>query len=388
MGNPAQTTDALGILCEPHVSIGGWEGGIDQTPKTKTWKTRFEGGICIQFPGSDCPNMDVPPDKPVPFPFLITRKQMEDDLLTWGKDDWHYTMFNEGRMPRGQGSRRIITRQLCLKHKALEAPIWRNSNRTKVTALDAAYRAVGGDRCVFMELEFGEEAENEAGDQLVSAIINQTYPNKEKRQIINLVDVQIIPIKSSDFESPEDQIVMWVKAAHEARGIPPENHFFDAGMRTSLVTAYSRNWSPSVNTVDFGGKPSERRVSNDIDVSARDYYSKFVTELWYSVRFVIEAEQLRGLTEDVMLEGCSREWKIVAGNKIEAETKEEMKLKMGRSPDLFDTLVTGVEGARRLGFKIQRLINHVTREENHRWKQEVREKARESWRSGSLNHKP
>lgn len=386
MGNPAQTTDALGILCEPHVSLGGWEGGIDQTPKTKTWRTRFEGGICIQLPGSDSPNMDVEPDKPVPFPFLITRKQMEEDLRTWGKDDWHYTMFNEGRMPRGQGSRRVITRQLCLKHRAMEEPLWRNSNRTRITALDAAYRAVGGDRCVFLELVFGEEAESDAGEMLATSIINQSLPNKDKRQIIALVDVQIIPIKSSDFESPEDQIVMFVKAEHERRGIPPENHFFDAGMRTSLVTSYSRNWSPMVNTIDFGGKPTERQVSADIEVSCRDYYSKFVTELWYSVRLIVEAEQFRGMTEDMLSEGCAREWKTVSGNKIEVETKDEMKLKTGRSPDLFDALVCGIEGARQRGFSIRRLMNKAMVEVDHEWKKEVREKARECWKSGALNH--
>lgn len=387
MGNPAQTTDALGILCEPHVSIGGWEGGIDQTPKTKTWRTRFERGICIQFPGSDCPNMDSDPSEPVPFPFLITRKQMEDDLKTWGKDDWHYTMFNEGRMPRGQGSRRVITRQLCLKHKALEAPVWKNSNRTKITALDAAYRAVGGDRCVFLELDFGEEAESEVGDQIASSIINQTYPNRDKRQIMALIDVQIIPIKSSDFESPEDQIVMFVKQEHERRNIPPENHFFDAGMRTSLVTAYSRNWSPMVNSIDFGGKPTERQVSSDIDVSCRDYYSKFITEAWFSVRLIIEAGQFRGMTDEMMTEGCFREWITVAGNRIEVEPKSEMKLKSGRSPDLFDALACGVEGARRLGFAIRRLRNKEATNQDTRWKKDVKEMARDYWKSGQLNHK-
>lgn len=386
MGNPAQTTDALGILCEPHVSLGGWEGGIDQTPKTKSWRTRFERGICIQFPGSDSPNTDADPKDPVPFPFLITRKQMEDDLKTWGKDDWHYTMFNEGRMPRGQGSRRVITRQLCLKHRAMEEALWKNSNRTRITALDAAYRAVGGDRCVFIELAFGEEAETDAGEMIVSPIIDQSMPNKDKRQIIALVDVQIIPIQSSDFDSPEDQIVMFVKREHERRGIPPENHFFDAGMRTSLVTSYSRNYSPMVNSIDFGGKPTERQVSADIEVSCRDYYSKFVTELWYSVRLIVEAQQFRGMTEDVMAEGCLREWKTVAGNKIEVETKEEMKLKTGRSPDLFDALVCGVEGARQRGFSIRRLKNKTAIEVDHKWKDEIRDLARSFWKTGSLNH--
>ncbi len=201
-----------------------------------------------------------------------------------------------------------------------------------------------------------------------------------------LIDVAIVPVKSSDFESPEDQIVMFVKGEHDRRGIPPENHFFDAGMRTSLVTAYSRLWSPQVNSVDFGGKATERRVSASIDQTCYEYYSKFVTELWYSVRLIVEAEQFRGMTEDVMLEGCAREWKMVAGNKIEVETKDEMKLKTGRSPDLFDALVTAVEGARRKGFMIRRLMNPTARATDDRWKKELRDKASKFWKSNQLVH--
>lgn len=355
MGNPAQTTDALGILCEPHVSLGGWESGIDQTPKTKTWKTRFESGVCIQLPGSDSPNMDVKIGEPAPYPYLMTREVMERDMQTWGKDDWHYTMFNEGRMPRGQGSNRIITRQVCLKQHAMEEPVWLNSNLTYITALDAAYRAVGGDRCVLMRIAFGPESY--APDPLVpsEALIRQQNDDAEHKIIFALLDTVVIPIASNELESPEDQIVMFVKQKHGQWQVGPESFFFDAGMRTSLVTAFARLWSPKVNSVDFGGKPSERRVSRDIDISCRDYYANFVTELWYSVRLAIEAGQVRGLSEDVVAEGCLREWTKVAGNKIKVETKEDMKLKSGRSPDLFDCLVTGMEGARQRGFVISRL---------------------------------
>ena len=387
LGNPAQTTDALGVLCEPHHSLGGWDGGIDQSPKTKTWKTRFPDGICIQLPGSDCPNMDAGPGDPVPYPYLITRANMEEDAKIWGKEDWHYTMFNEGRMPRGQGSRRVITRQLCVKHRALEEPLWASPTRTKITALDAAYRAVGGDRCVFLGLEFGAERfANTPEDALLGALINQNIPADQQRQIIALVDVLVIPIQASDFESPEDQIVMFVKEQHEKRGIPPENHFLDAGMRTSLVSAYGRLWSTKVNTIDCGGRPSERSVSGNIDVPCCDYYSKFITELWWSVRLAIEAEQFRGMTEDVMMEGCAREWMTVSGNKIEVESKADMKLKTGRSPDLFDALAIGIEGARQKGFVIRRLGNPKEVVTDWKWKRELQERARKAWHDKALIH--
>lgn len=392
MGNPAETTDCLGILCEPAMEIGGWEGGIDQTPKTKVWKTKM-GGICIQFPGSDSPNMDEPEvaeklrGQPL-YPFLMSRAQMESDAKTWGKDDWHYTMFNDGRMPRGQGSRRVITKQLCQTHGAMNAPMWLDSNRTRITFLDAAYRAVGGDRCVFGELQFGYEArlDEDLGSQVATAIITQGSVPANRNQILALIDITVIPIKSSDFESPEDQIVMFVKQQHEQRRIPPENFFFDAGMRTSLVTAFSRLWSPRVNSIDFGGRASERRVSADIDVICRDYYSKFVTELWYSVRLIIEAGQFRGMTNDVMLEGCAREWKTVGGNKIEVETKAEMKEKTGRSPDLFDALVAGVEGARQKGFIIKRLGKPARTRRDDLWKDELRKQAEALRNAKALNY--
>lgn len=388
MGNPADTTDSLGILCEPHPTLGGWDSGIDQTPKTKTWRTRFENGICLQLPGSDCPNLDVDENAEVPFPFLITRQQLTSDAITWGKDDWHYTMFDEGRMPRGQGSRRVITRQLCIKHGAMEPPVWKGPARTKIGFLDAAYRAVGGDRCVFGELQFGEENDTEtiSGEELAEAIINQQSPLGPKKMILALISTQVIPIEAMTTDSPEDQIVAFVKVQCEQRGIPPKNFFFDSGMRTSLVSAFGRLWSNHVNPIDCGGRPTERMVSNNINVMCCDYYSKFITELWYSVRLIVECGQFRGMTEDVMLEGCAREWKMVGANKIEVETKADMKEKTGRSPDLFDALAVGVEGARRLGFIIRKLANKEYDYIDDGWKRDLKRKNFDAMKSRSLVH--
>jgi hypothetical protein len=166
--------------------------------------------------------------------------------------------------------------------------------------------------------------------------------------------------------------------------IPPENFFFDSGMRTSLVQAFSRVWSANIMSVDCGGKPTERKVSHDIDVKCCDYYSKFITELWYSVRLIIEARQFRGMTEDVMMEFASREWGMVGANKIEVEPKDEMKKKTGRSPDLADAVAVGVYGAITRGFTIRRLDNPKQTRIDHRWKTEAREKARDYWKAGQL----
>ncbi len=384
LGNPNEPTNAHGMLCEPAAELGGWDSGIDQSANTKTWKTRMPGGVCLQLPGSDSPNMDGPPDQAPLYPFLITREQMEMDAQIWGRDDWHFTMMNEARMPRGVGSHRVITRPMCEKFHALDPPEWRDTNRIKIAFLDAAY--LGGDRCVFGELQFGLQSEPLNPMKIVTNLSSQEPYDQGGKTILALIDTVVVPVsgdKGADL--PEDQIVTFVKDQCERRGIAPENFYFESGMRTALVSAFARVWSPNTNPVDAGGKATERMVSGGIQVKCVDYYSKFITEMWYSIRLIVEAGQLRGLTEEVMLEGCQREWKNVAGNRIELETKTEMKLKTGRSPDLFDAFAVGVEGARQKGFVIGR-IDNLTSRPTDAWKRQLRERAQKLWTGRELNY--
>jgi len=378
LGNPKDTTDALGRLAEPASHLGGWDGGIDQTPGTKTWEIRRPNGICLQLPGSDSPNLDGKLGIP-----LITQEQIDRDVSFYGKDSLWFTMFNEGRMPRGQGSRRVLTREMCVKFHALDTPNWLNLNRTKIAFLDAAYRGVGGDRCIFGELQFGEEVPVNNAAINVSSLISQTGNLQNRRQIIALIETKLVPINPGIGELPEDQIVSFVRDQCAVREIEPSNFFFDAGMRTSLVSAFARLWSNDVNTVDCGGTPSDRQVSNDISVNCRDYYSKFITELWYSVRLAVESSQVRGLTEDIINEFASREWKTVGKNKIEVEPKADMKKKCGRSPDLADAVAVGLYGAIQRGFQIARLSSEYQRRGKD-WRTEFRKKSEEFWRNGEL----
>lgn len=384
LGNPKDTTDALGVLAEPAAYLGGWDGGIDQSPFTKVWETRRPQGVCLQLVGSDSPNLDGKLGIP-----LLTQEQIDRDVAFYGTESLWYTMMNQGMMPRGQGSRRVITRQMCEKFGARNEPNWLNSTRTKIAFLDAAYRGVGGDRCVFGVLEYGEEMPSDAElpSRLASAFVDQPKPDSQKRRILNLVETMLVPINNEikGNELPEDQIVNFVSSQCNDRKIPPENLYYDAGMRTSLVQAFSRLWAKTTNSVDCGGKPSDRKVSYDIDVFCKDYYSKFITELWYNVRLVIEAGQFRGMTDDVMLEFGSREWTIVGANKIEVEPKDKMKAKTGRSPDLADAVAVGVWGAIQKGFVIRRLAGDKRRRMNDdRWKSELRDKSKSFWSAGQM----
>lgn len=385
IGNPNETTNAHGVVCEPSVELGGWEGGIDQNPGTKTWKTRFPGGLALQLPGSDSPNLKAPENEDIPFPFLITRQQMIDDAQIWGKDDWHYAMFTDAKMPRGQGSHRVITRQECEKHGATLEPFWRDSNITKIASLDAAYRSAGGDRCVFTEINFGRETESNPDLLSPTSIVSRSNA-PQGRQILSLVDQVVIPIDGGvGADTPEAQIRKFVAAQCTNRGIVPSNFFFDSGMRTSLVQELSREWSVDVQSIDCGSSPTDQRVSSEIDMPCHDYYKKLITELYFSVRLIILARQFRNLTKDVMWELCAREWKTSPGNKIEVETKEDMKIKTSKSPDLSDSLVIACAGARKRGFQISRLQAPKNNQPHKRdWRDDLRDKAKKLCTSGQL----
>jgi len=384
LGNPKDTTDALGIMCEPAADLGGWDGGIDQAPGTKTWKTRRPNGVCIQLPGSDSPNLKG--DMGIP---LITQADIDRDVAFYGTDSIWVTMMDEGKMPRGQGSRRVLTRNMAIKNKAMEAPVWRNSSRTRIACLDAAYKGVGGDRCVYAELEFGDEIDfynPEEDKNIVEVLINQDVVKPSTRPVIALLKTEVIPIVGNGKDEAEEQIADFVIAHCEASGIPQDKFFYDSGMRTGLVSAFARKkWIYSVS-IDCGGPASEKPVSEQIAMACKDYYFNYVTEMWYSVRHIVESGQFRGITEDVLMEFCQREWGMAGKNKIQVEPKADMKLKTGRSPDLADCVSIGIEGARRLGFIIKNIGKQAPAVVRDDWLKGARDKARDARKSHELNY--
>ena len=200
-------------------------------------------------------------------------------------------MMNMGMMPRGQGSRRVITRQLCLKNHAMDEPNWLNSNQTSAAFLDAAYGGVGGDRCIFGVLKFGQEAEPIDPSDLLYNIVNQKTASNRHRQIVALNEITLVPINVQIDVEVTDQIVNYVQSQCVTRNIPPQNFFFDSGMRTALVSSFARLWSPQTNPIDCGGTPTDRLVSAQIQIPANKYYRKLITELWFRVRLAIEAGQ-------------------------------------------------------------------------------------------------
>lgn len=369
LGNPNDILDPLGKAAEP---LDGWDDHMEPD-KTSVWKTRFMNGTCVNLIGTDSPNFDFPEYEPTRFKYLISREHIQETLSFFPKDSFEYYSQCVGAMKVGTLARRVLTRRLCQQGNALEDQVfWEGSARTKIYFVDAAY---GGDRAVGGHGEFGKAV----GGKLILLL----HPPK------------IIPISVKEDKEPEQQIAEYVKRDCEGLGIPPENMGHDSTGRGSLGTFIARVWSAMTNPIEAGGKPTKRPVSLDLYVIDQEskqrrhkrcdeHYVKLVTEFWFSVRYTVESGQLRGLTDETMEEFCMREWDRVSGDRIEIETKKEMKERVGRSPDLADWAAGIVEMARRRGFTISKLGTADSEERSFEWLKKLGNKTAEVLKSKEL----
>jgi hypothetical protein len=336
-GNPTDISDPLCIAAEPQ---GGWDVFVD-TGKTQEWTSQWYHARVLAFDGRDTPNNDDPAKI---YPFLVTAEWVESLRKTHGDDSWQLFQQGIGKPSRGMVSNRVITIGLCQRNKAFDAALWKDDTFTDIGALDPAYG--GGDRCVWGIIRIGTALDG--------------------TQIIEVQEPEIIPIRLNTGTEPEEQIALYVFDKSQALNLQPQNIFYDSFGRGTLGHAFAAKFgSVCPIPVDSGARPTARPVRFDLFVEERDgsrrlkrcdeHYSKFVTEMWFSTREAIESQQVRSLPRSVADEGQLRLFEIVASNKIEVESKDDMKERVRKSPDLYDWFSIAVEGARQRNFKIKRI---------------------------------
>ena len=326
----------MGQSCEPEL---GW-GSVRDITKTTIWPTKYAKGKCINFVGTDSPNFD---GNGKHYPFLIDQERIDSTLRFYGPHSEEFCAMCLGVMRPGEDSQRVLTKQLCMIHKAFEKATWKGVKRTKIYSIDAAY---GGDRCVGGWIEFGEDPDG--------------------HQIVRVEKPHVIKIGMKRGAEPEDEIAEHVRDDCLREAIPVENIFYDSTGRGTLGAAFARVFGNVIPVpCEFGGRPSTRPVRLDLYIvdatnqrrlkRCDEEYQKRVSEFWFAVRWLVESEQLRELPESVANEFYMREWGYVGNNKRDVEPKEKTKQRLGRSPDEADWLATAVEGARQRGLQIQKL---------------------------------
>lgn len=334
----ADNGKALDAIAEP---MDGW-GSMGEIKKTTAWRNKYNG-MTLNLVGTDSPNLD--PETKNRFPGMMTQQAIDfAAALPGGRDSIEWWSQIMGIRKTGVVSDRVMTIELIKNSGGFKDVIWSIAPTLKIYAIDAGY---GGDDCVATYIECGTE---------VGGI-----------EVMAFKEQKVIPVAISSATTPEDQIANFAKQDCARLGVPDSNVFIEAGMRATLAVSFGRIMSPAINAINFGGTATPRPVSNDLFIfdeklqqkrlkTCYEHYSKFVTELAFSVRAVVESGQARTFPMLSAEEFQKRKWEYVYGDRYELETKLEYKERTsGKSPNYSDSTMIAVEGARRLGFVIERL---------------------------------
>ena len=364
LGNPiAENGKALDAVSEP---VCGW-GAQEEITKTTVWDNKYNGRT-INLVGTDSPNFDSATLNR--FPYMVDQGDVDRvSKRPGGKDSLEWWSQIMGVRKAGAVSNKVLTVPEIEAGDGFKEPNWKSS-RQRIYSVDAGF---GGDDCVETWLEFGE---------MTSGVMAIAFG--EQRVIPILLSL----VDENGKVTAEKQIARHSKVRCAALGIPDGNVFFDAGMYATLAVEMAREMSPAVNAVNFGGVATERPVSNDMYMFEHDtkkrrlktwneHVSKFVTELYFVVRLLVQCRQARRFPMEAAEEFSRRQWTYVSRDRYELETKDDYKLRNGgESPNKADSLVIAVEGARRRGFQILKLQSEEEYDKSHDYLDTLRREQR------------
>ena len=314
IGNPHSTLDEHGRFSEPE---DGWDTvGIN----TQEWRTKR--GVCVRFDGLHSPNVEAGKTK---WEFLITQEQLDAASKYEGESSPRFYKYTRGFWPPEGVVKTVLSETMCHKYRVGGKHVFA-TNAEVIAGLDPAF---GGDRCVLRFAKYGD---------LESGLMG-----------IEFTDIVNIQISAASPEPIHFQIAAQVKAACMAMGCEPQRLAIAATSEGGgLCDILSKEWSPHIQRVEFGGRPSDLPVSEEDKRPSKDVYANKVTELWFSVREWVIREQIKGLDHETIIEFCQRMFDDQK-RKIVVERKVEMKGRTGQSPDLADAAALVVHMGRTLG---------------------------------------
>lgn len=317
LGNADSELDPHGQMSEP---VNGFDS---ITPDMDRWETKR--GICIHLDGLESPRVKEGDEF---YPGLLRQKDIDNEAAAYGEDSPEFWRTRRGFWAPQGVTKTVLTTTIIKKFSAKEKAVW-VSGFKKGACLDPSFE--GGDRCVLRFLKWG---------MIVRPGLSEVMAVAFGKPII-------IKVSATSPEPIHYQIVRQVKDACENEGVTPDSFALDAsGEGGGLASIFHREWSPAIVLVEFGGRPSERPVSEHNPKPESQEYVNQVTSLWYGFRTGVQNDHIRELDNDTCIEFCQRLY-YMRGNMKQVETKKEMKLRTKKSPDLADNAVVGWELVRR-----------------------------------------
>ena len=332
-GNPSSIFDPHGKFCEP---IKGWMSVDEETPN---WKIKVAGieGLALRFDSEkDNPNQQsFDKGKGLRYPFLPKPNDVAVAKKELGELNPQYWRKFRGFWPPADADDcTIVSDVLLARHGALDKPIWDGTPKD-IAGIDPSYTE-GGDRFVFTHMKWGKLISGKWAIALEKQyVLNRRAGSQEDFQYEMIQQIHDLSIKLG---IPNQ----WMGVDASAGGI-----FWSIGERELL-----RGW----HAVSFAGAASDLPVSaqyamrNEVTGKpqvGKELFHNMSSELCFVSRYFLECEQLKGVTPDLAWEMTQRKY-VRRTRKIIIESKTDMKKRIGKSPDLFDSFSVGLFVARKV----------------------------------------
>lgn len=338
IANPAPGENPHKELCEPDDPRGYESISLE----SERWKTRT--GTAIFLHGlRDCPNFEAPEDEPPPFPYLMTRRKLADILKDCYGDpnSLEYMRNAIGFWPLDNLDLSIISKAAIKNANISFEPTWSPVPKIRIAALDCGWTS-GGDR---NELTFGFVGQLRDG-------------NRKKVAMYQGTKGYSIPVGAVF----EDALAEKVVPDLIALGVEPRHFGLDiSGDGGKVLSAFIKVWSRSnarafdIVPISSMGAPSGRVVSSSDKRKCQDVFDRRLTEYWFSFYHGVSSRCLYGLDllehRELVAELTSRQY-LSKSKKASAETKKEMKKRIGKSPDKADSAIYWFELCRKNGVDI------------------------------------
>ena len=304
IGNADDELDPHGRMSEPRA---GWDS---VSVESEEWETKR--GVCIHLDGLKSPNIL---DKTRNYPGLLCQSDMDSTAEIYGVDSPQFWQMRRGYWAPEGIQKTVLSMPMIVRTDAMNACSF-DQNFINVAGLDPSFE--GGDRCCLGFAKVGKV--------------------KGKSTML-LGEKLFIKTRVSVDDPIHYQIARQVKEECVARNVDPYYFALDStGEGGGLASIIQRQWSRDILCVEFGGRPTREAVSPTNSKLGIEEYDRRVTQLWFYFRLLLLNEQIKGLDYETAAEFCRRHW-TMKGPYVSIETKEKMKDRTRKSPDLADMTV-------------------------------------------------
>ena len=319
MSNPNSRFDAFGVWSEPKE---GWDSIDTQT--AESWTTKWNGKY-LRFDGEKSPNVIA---EETIYPWLPTTEKLNEDKALLGPKSRGYMRMVRAVFFDSDEAEGIYNEAELAQSGAMGSVEW-SGKPTPIAGLDPAFTN-GGDRTVLACGKVGYDTKGHF--------------------VFELGDLVEITDDATNKAVPRTfQIVRQIVDECKKRGIAGQDLAVDStGAGAPFCDVLAGEWSDQILRVSFGGKASDKRVSENSKLVGTELYMNRVSELWWVGKELIRTKQFFGINADLAQEITGRNYETVKGGtlRIRIESKPAFKARFGKSPDLADAAFLCLDLAR------------------------------------------